>query len=229
MNRPLRWIAGFGMVILCLAMVGCQIRSDHAGTQSTLKSPGFTAETIATYYDPQQVRYLTRQEHRLGEDGHLLVIRGQEPDQTIEWVLSDGHFSGPMQVSTPAWCDRRIATMVLTAFRAACGLIDESSLDSSEPIRIDGQWYVPLSFRGTDRNQIRLMKKQSDARIDRLELQDAISREQFVALTYNPVWIDTFGKTVPTKIDIFQKTGGADRIVVQFHYQSIRYHSDLAR
>ena len=113
--------------------------------------------------------------------------------------------------------------MVLTAFRAASGLIDESSLAAQDPIKIDGQWYTPLAFPDTDWARIRLMKKQSDSRIDRMELVDTKTQERFVALAYNPIWIETFGKTVPTKIDIFRGTGSSDRIAVQFHYRAIQY------
>ncbi|NLH17752.1 MAG: hypothetical protein GX455_14335 [Phycisphaerae bacterium] len=229
MNCPSRWIAGLGISCISLVLIGCQNGSDPVGTQSNVGSPAFLAETIATYYDPQQVRYLTRQEHRLDEAGKSLVIRAQEPDQTIEWSLFGGQFSGPSQGNTPAWCDRRIATLVLTAFRAASGLIDDSSLASQDPTKIDGQWYLPLILTDADGIQVRLMKKQSDSRIDRLELIDQVSGEQFVSLAYNPVWIETFGKPVPTKIDIFRRTGTSDRIVVQFHYRTIRYTPLLAR
>jgi hypothetical protein len=223
MNRPSRWIAGFWMMIVTLALTGCQSGSGQAGSQTTVGSLGFTAEAIATYYDPQQVRYLTRQEHRLDATGRSLVIRADEPDQTIEWVLSGDQFSGPTQGTTPAWCDRRIAKMVLTVFRAASGLIPESTLAPQNPIKLDGQWYQPMALPDTDWARIRLMKKQSDARIDRLELVDPKTQERFVALAYNPVWIETFGKTVPTKIDIFRSTGSSERIVVQFHYRAIQY------
>jgi len=223
MNRPSRWIAGFWMMIVTLALAGCQSSSGQTGPQTTVGSPGFTAEVISTYYDPQQVRYLTRQEHRLDAAGRSLVIRADEPDQTIEWVLSGGQFSGSTQGATPAWCDRRIAAMVLTAFRAASGLIPESTLTPQDPIKIDGQWYQPMALPDTDWARIRLMKKRSDSRIDRLELVDPKTQERFVALAYNPVWIETFGKTVPTKIDIFRTTERSERIVVQFHYRSIQY------
>jgi hypothetical protein len=211
------------MMIATLVLAGCQSGSGQAGTQTTVRSPGFTAEVIVTYYDPQQVRYLTRQEHHLDTAGRSLVIRADEPDQTVEWVLSGDQFSGPTQGTTPAWCDRRIAKMVLTAFRAVSGLIDESSLAAQDPIKLDGQWYQPMALPDTDWARIRLMKKQSDGRIDRLELIDPKTQERFVALAYNPIWIETFGKTVPTKIDIFRGSGNSDRIAVQFHYRAIQY------
>lgn len=217
------------MIFISLAQIGCQNGSDRAVSQANVGSSAFLAEAIAIYYDSQQVRYLTRQEHRLDEAGKSLVIRAQEPDQTVEWILSGGQFSGPLQGNTPAWCDRRIATMVLTAFRAASGLIDDSSLVSQDPIKIDGQWYQPLILTDAEGIQVRLMKKQSDSRIDRLVLVVQASGEQFVSLAYNPVWIETFGKSVPSKIDIFRRTGGSDRIVVQFHYRTIRYNRFLAR
>ncbi len=224
MNRPSRWIAGFWMMIVTLALTGCQSGSGQVGSQTTIGSPGFTAEVIATYYDPQQVRYLTLQEHRLDAAGRSLVIRAEEPDETIEWILSGDQFSGPTQVTTPAWCDRRIAKLVLTAFRAASGLIDESTLVVQDSIKMDGQWYQPMALPDSDWARIRLMKKQSDGRIDRLELVDPKTQERFVALAYNPVWIETFGKTVPTKIDIFRSKGNTDQMAVQFHYRAIQYH-----
>lgn len=224
MNRLSRWIAGFWMIFATLALTGCQSGSGQAGSQPTVASPSFTAEAIVTYYDPQQVRYLTRQEHRLDAAGRSLVIRADEPDQAIEWNLSGDQFSGPAQGTTQAWCDRRIAKMVLIAFRAASGLIDDASFASQDPIKVDGQWYQPLALPDTDWARMRLFKNQSDSRIDRLELIDSKTKERFIALTYNPVWIENFGKTVPTKIDIIRNTGNSDRIAIQFHYRSIRYH-----
>jgi hypothetical protein len=229
MNRSSRWIAGFGMLIASLVLTGCQSGTGQAQEGLLGGTADFTAEAIATYYDAQQVRYLTRQEHWLDSSGRTLTIRAEEPDRSVEWVLSGDQFSGPGPGETPAWCDRRAAKMVLTAFLAASGLIDTSSLEAQEPIKIEGQWYQPLALSTTDWAKIRLFKKQSDSRIDRMELVDSKTQERWTALIYNPVWIESFGKTVPTKIDLFRTTNNTDRILVQFHYRAIQYHSGKGR
>ena len=97
MNRLSRWIAGFWMIIAILALTGCQSDSGQAGPQATVASPGFTAEAIVTYYDPQQVRYLTGQEHRLGVDGQILVDQGQRAgsDHRMDLIRKSVLRSGP--------------------------------------------------------------------------------------------------------------------------------------
>lgn len=213
-----------GWICLAMILIGCQRESNPSDIPPAVRRAGFTAEAVTTYYDDQGIRYLTDQLFEIEPENASMTVSSDEPEGSMQWSIREQQYAGPSTGSAKAWYDPFTTKLILTAFLAGSGLLDGSSLTPGDPVKIDGQWYYPLSLGESSFGKITVFKKQKNSVMDRVEILDSKTGDRFIGLAYNPLWNDAYGKSVITKIDLSKVTGSGSRRLIQIHFQSINYN-----
>ncbi len=208
---------------MAMILTGCQSGSGPGDPSATIHRTGFTAEAVTTYYDTQGVRYLTRQFFEIDPESKSMTISSEEPEGPMRWSIRGDLYSGPSVGSAKAWYDRHTAKAILTAFLAGSGLLNESTLTTGDPVKIDGQWYHPLSMPEGNGTRVTVFRQQNRSVIDRVEVADSKSGDRYIGLAYNPLWNAVYGKSVITKIDLSKVVQNGSRRLIQVHFQTLDY------
>lgn len=215
--------------IAAIVLAGC------TQVQTPAADPGeshltLAAECVVNYYRVDGSAYATQQKHRFVPATGQLQVRAEEPTGTFEYTLQQDQFVAS-QKSTDALSDLpesfsnpELATLVFYSICAGGALLDTANMPAEEPIKIQGQWYIPLkpAWPIGDRS-VTLFQNQTSGQIELIQISDAAQEIVWLARSYNLRYNSDLEKRLPRSIDIFDIQGGiaSKKLMVQFQYKDI--------
>ncbi len=218
------------LVLLCVVTGGCrqsQLVSvgQNVGTRFACDQDTITAECIVTRYADDGGEYLSEQVHRICSDDGAIEMSANEPQGRFVWLLRGREFKvvvgkGRLSRLETTLCDRGYARIISVAMLAGAGMMDVSSLPVLDPVKIEGQWYEPISLPSqSEEVTVTLYRSKDTGIIDVIGLEDLAGGRTLTARSYNYRFSQQLGKRVPTKIDLF----GGSRLSLANRILDINY------
>ncbi len=180
------------------------------------------ANAIITYNTPDNGRYITRHQYKINTAADTMTISSLEPGGNVKWQLSGGGLSITHGSETIDRLDYHLYSygsakgilMLLTAnmpdFEPGIEPVDQS-------VSLNGKWYelYPIS------ENITLYKDIDLKRFDTAIIDD--NKGQVTVNCYNYRWAEGIQNPLPTKFDIFEKTGSFNkRLSMQVQFDGLR-------
>jgi hypothetical protein len=228
MNRMIHILWLIPVVGLSL-LAGC---GDSQTAASSASASGNTLQTecVASYFKVNASPYMTQQQHRFTPSTGRLRVTADEPTGRYECVLQQNQFTVVHQ-NTRASADlpdsffnKALATTVFYSMCAGGSLLDTAQMTSGEPVKVLGQWFVPLT-PAWPKNQltVTLLQNQTSSRIEWVKISDSAKGLEWMALNYNHRYNAELGKRLPRTIDVYDIRDGiaSKKSIVRFEYKDI--------
>ena len=185
--------------------------------------PQIKGVCMASYYDRKGSLYITQQTHWFCPCQRSLQIRANEPEGEFSWRLHNDTFSvaGPHKNSIPNIpFDKMLSLAVLYSMASSTELLSQPVSLLAEPIKLEGQWYIPITRHIAD-TTITILKSRDTGRVDLVKIQD--NKTALLAQSYNFRFDKTLQKNIPQTIDVFDITNGLSfkKLVLQLQYIQI--------
>lgn len=187
-------------------------------------------ECVASYYKVNSSAYMTQQQHRFSPSTGRLRVTADEPTGRYEYVLQQGLFSavrpdgGPVSDLPESFFNRALATAVFYSMCAGGSLLDTAQMTPGQPVKVLGQWYVPLT-PAWPKNQlsVTLLQNQISSRIEWVKVSDSEKHLEWMALNYNLRYHTDLARKLPRTIDVFDIRDGiaSKKSIVRFEYKDI--------
>jgi hypothetical protein len=179
---------------------------------------------LAYYPDLAGSTYITRQTHEFCPCGRSLQIQAQEPQGQWLWRLCDDVFSTVSpDKSSPQnnLYDRSLSLAVFYSMASATELLPLAANPSAEPVKLEGQWYIPFVHHTANGATVTLLKSKDTGKFDLVKIQD--NKMVLLARSYNFQYNQMLQKNIPRTIDVFNMADGlsAKKMVLQLQYVQI--------
>lgn len=186
--------------------------------------PQINGVCLAYYPDHAGSTYITRQMHEFCPCSRNLQIRALEPEGQWLWRLRDDAFStvSPNKSSPQNnLYDRPLSLAVFYSMTSATELLSFAVNPSEEPIKLEGQWYIPFVHRTASGATVTLLQSRDTKKFDLVKIQD--NKTTLLARSYNFQFNETLKKNIPRTIDVFNMTDGlsAKKMVLKLQYIQI--------
>lgn len=172
-------------------------------------------DCVVTFFRPDGVFYLTEQSYKVYPWSGSLEISAREPQGAFAWRLSKGQFEVlqgadrvkdlPMTVASHCFAEA-IASIVTAPSR----LLDDSAEFAREGtvVKIHGQWYHPINRKAS--NEAIFYQDRDNSVVDMIEFACKAGNKTLTVRGYDYRKVEKGGPAVPTKIEIFGASAGAD-------------------
>jgi hypothetical protein len=179
---------------------------------------------LAYYSDQVGSTYITRQTHEFCPCSRSLQIQAQEPEGQWLWRLRDNAFSivRPDKSSPQNHLyDKSLSLAVFYSMASATELLPLAANPSAEPIKLEGQWYIPFVLHTAGGATVTLLQSKDTKKFDLVKIQD--KGNLLLARSYNFQYNQMLQKNIPWAIDVFNTTDGlsAKKVVLQLQYVQI--------
>jgi hypothetical protein len=186
--------------------------------------PQINGVCLAYYPNHAGSTYITRQMHEFCPCSRSLQIQAQEPGGQWLWQLRDDAFStvSPNKSSSQNnLYDRPLSLAVFYSMTSATESLSFAVNLSEEPIKLEGQWYIPFVHRTVSGATVTLFQSRDTKKFDLVKIQD--NKTTLLARSYNFHFNKTLKKNIPRTIDVFNMTDGlsAKKMVLQLQYVQI--------
>jgi hypothetical protein len=192
-------------------------------------------DCVVTFYQPDGSFYLTEQQYKIHPWLNSIQISDDEPQGMFVWQWSEGKFdvlkgTGQMDALSkstwgrlaPAVPSRCFAEAILDITTAPVRFLDFTVkfVKSSDPVRIQGQWYYPIQRQEKVFNsrvsEAVFYQDTGSSLVDMIRLSCtptgfAIDRTVQYVRGYDYKEVEKTGLLVPTRIEIFE-TDARDRM-----------------
>lgn len=205
------------------------------GPRAWAQTKTLDLDCVVTFYQPDGGFYLTEQRHKIDPSSNIIRLSAQEPQGKFAWELSPAGFTviegtkqgdflpGGLGAEDFAQAILDITTTPLRLIERKTGLIR-----SSEPVKIEGQWYYPIGRPMSDkpdsdthRPNLVYYQNRDSALVDMLLFAGTDKVACLTVRGYNYHEVENGGIWIPAKIEIFM----ADvRGVMQKRLVKIDYH-----
>lgn len=220
-------ISALLIAIIWIILTGCQ----QVEPQMTTGSCTLTVDVVAHYYKSNASTYMTSQEHGFDPDNHFFQMTADEPIGPVKYSLDRGVYSVSgeetefLSVLPKNFFTQELATAVFFSYTAAAGLLDSDSMSvSGDDVKIEGQWYTPLSPAWSSLPEVTLFRSPRTNRIELVEIDDEQDGLTWLLRSYNFYHNNEFQKQFPRTIDVFNIGKGisAKELMIRFDYKNIR-------
>ena len=172
-------------------------------------------DCVVTFFRLDGTFYLTEQSFKVYPWSNSLEISANEPQGAFAWRLSKGQFEVlqggdcvkdlPMPVAS-----RCFAEAILEIITAPARLRDDSAEFAREDaaVKIHGQWYHPINRRAPTKAVF--YQDRDNSVVDMIQLACKAGNKTLTVRGYDYKKVEKGGPAVPTKIEIFNGSGGAD-------------------
>lgn len=212
---------------------GCQWPSGSQTPQNEMPAvkPEITGDCIVSYFQKDRAPYITQQQQLFNPSSGYLKIIATEPTGIYTFSLMQGQFAEtkkptPFLSALPAsFMNESLATAVFYSFCAGAEQLDIAQWTTAENVKIEGQWYQPISLATPQNNtDITLYRNISSNRIELVKATDATAETQWLLQSYNLIYNKDLNVLVPHEIDVFDIQNGlaSKRLIIQFDYKNIR-------
>ena len=203
-------------------------------------------DCVVTFYQPDGSFHLTEQHHVVYPWSNSIQISAREPQGSYLWQLSRGKFDvlqeGGQGDALPVLIgSNHFAEMILSIMTIPARFLDESAEFAKETtgIKIQGQWYYPISrlskpVAGTELESTQDISPLSEAvfyqdrdssLIDML-LFDFMSGDDYLVVRgYDYTEVEKNGVRVPARIEIFRSDsrGNLQERLVKIDNHTVNY------
>lgn len=186
--------------------------------------PQINGVCLAYYPDHAGSTYITRQTHEFCPCNRSLQIQAQEPQGQWLWRLRDDTFSttGPNKNAPQNHLfDKTLSLAVFYSMASATELLPPAANPSGEPIKLEGQWYIPFVHRTASGATVTLLQSRDTKKFDLVKIQD--NKTTLLVRSYNFQFNKTLQKNIPRTIDVFNMADGlsAKKMVLHLQYVQI--------
>jgi hypothetical protein len=216
---------------------GCSsVQTSDATTESSPTAPETTqtilaADSIVRYYKIDSSAYITQQQHKFIPSAGRLEVNSVEPTGQYQYRLEQNQFTSPQKASKelsdlPAsFFNQALATAVFYSLCAGGSLLDTGTMPSGEPLKIQGQWYTPLT-PSWPKGQltVTLLRNQSSSAIEWVKISDSSTGLEWMARNYNLRYNSDLKTRIPRTVDVFDIREGiaSKSLIVKFEYKDVR-------
>jgi len=194
--------------------------------------PGISAESIVTFYDGKDSKYISQQRHTMYPADSVIMIEANEPEGDFGWTLADGVFTSQAcgDSSIPAgMCTGEIARAILLSVSARAGFLNEKNGLMLKPISIAGQIYQPIVMNSSDDGPVteKVYREVSSYKMDWVEIGNSEEKVLIAARSYDLRDIPDSDKLMPTSIDIYNtdSSGRPSDRIMKIEYQTYGFIS----
>jgi hypothetical protein len=214
------------------------------GLNAWTRTKQLQLDCVVTFYQPDGSFHLTEQHYEIYPWSNSIQISAREPQGEFLWQLSKGKFevlkdNGQSDALPIAIGNSHFAEMVLSIMTIPARLYDESAEFSKETtgIRIQGQWYFPITrlSRQTLSTELEsqpsaplskavFLQNRDNFLIDML-LFDFMSGDGNLAVRgYDYTKVERGDVLIPTKIEIFKADarGNLQRRLVKINNHTLK-------
>lgn len=185
------------------------------GLDAWTKTRQLEFECVVTFFGADGTFYQTEQSYKVYPWSNALEISANEPQGAFAWRLSKGQFEvlqGADRVKdmpTPV-ASRCFAEAILEIITVPARLLDNSVEFAREgsAVKIHGQWYHPIN-RKTSTEAV-FYQNRDDSVVDMIQFACKAGNKSLTVRGYDYKKVEKGGPAVPTKIEIFSGSGGAD-------------------
>ena len=219
---------------LLVLIGGCGQVSQQPQQQPTQEISTQTASIIAdcvvNYFQKDGIPYITQQQHRFDPEIGYLQIVANEPTGQYKFTLDKDSFTSPEELTPflsglPAsFVNQPLTTALFYSFTAGAGLLDTTSFETQETMKIEGQWYEPMQVDVNNAGiQVTTLRNKGTNQTDLIKLQDTEHETQWLIKSYNLRYSKELDSLVPMKIDLFDIRSGlaSKQLVIQIDYKGI--------
>jgi hypothetical protein len=191
-----------------------------------------TADSIVRYYKIDSSAYITQQQHTFIPSAGRLEVNSVEPTGQYQYKLEQNQFTSPQKASKelsdlPAsFFNQALATAVFYSLCAGGSLLDAGTMPSGEPVKIQGQWYIPLTpLWPKGQLTVTLLRNQNSSAIEWVKIADSSTGLEWMARNYNLRYNSDLKTRIPRTVDVFDVREGiaSKSLIVKFEYKDIRF------
>ena len=185
------------------------------GLDAWTKTKQLEFECVVTFFGPDGTSYLTEQSYKVYPWSKSLEISATEPQGAFAWRLSKGQFEVlqgadrvkdmPMPVAS-----RCFAEAILGIITGPASLLEDSAEFAREDtaVKIRGQWYHPINRKAS--TEAVFYQDRDNSVVDMIRFACKAGNKSLTVRGYDYKKVEKGGPAVPTKIEIFSGSGGAD-------------------
>lgn len=185
------------------------------GLDAWTKTKQLEFECVVTFFRPDGTFYLAEQSLKVYPWSSALEISAREPQGAFAWRLSKGQFEvlqGADQVKDlpMAVASRCFAEAILEIITAPARLLEDSAefAKESAAVKIHGQWYHPINKKAP--TEVVFYQDRDNSVVDMIRLACKAGNKSLTVRGYDYKKVEKGGPAVPTKIEIFSASSGAD-------------------
>jgi len=214
------------------------------GSDTWMKTKELQLDCVVTFYQPDGSFYLTEQHYEVYPWSNSIRISGREPQGKFVWQFSKGQFSvlqgGDRIEGLPSTVGSRcFAEVILNVITVPARFLDESVefFKVPDPVKLQGQWYYPISRRMKPRTMAEptaheidlsaavFYQNRDSSLFDMLWFPQMSGGKSLMVRGYDYSEIEKGAVLVPTKIEIFRTDarGDSKERLVKIDCHTFRY------
>jgi|FrelakmetLWP11LW_1041352.scaffolds.fasta_scaffold02055_2 hypothetical protein len=216
MIRVSIWIA---FATFVMVINGCSMSKNNAQAVFCSETQVTGTCLVRSYKDSAAV-YVTQQQHFFCPTSLGLKIISNEPQGKRVWSLnkSDFHVSGSgTQLDKTHLYTKNIMEAILFGMASSVELLPDMNKTSGEPIKVEGQWYIPYQISNKNA-QIQLLQNKFNKRYELVLIKE--NDTCLLVHSYDYWYEKNIKKQIPRTIDIFDISRGiaSKTLVKQVNY-----------
>ena len=190
-----------------------------------------SADCIVTFYGPKSGKYLSLQQHRICPAPAGIAISADEPQGRLTVQLSEKGFEVLFPRTNPNEFSKtmqrpNIAECLLASILAGAGFIDDDAGVELAPMKIQGQWYMPIEPSSLEppRPSRTIFKNNDTSLTDLVHIKDPATGALLIARSYNYRRFAEIDRSIPMKIDIYTTSPNAEtpQLLLQINYHNVK-------
>ena len=211
-------------------LTGCSQSQQPIHDESISVTATITTDCIVHYYKTNASAYITQQQHGYNPSAGFFQAISNEPGGTIQCTLQkeDYESTGLKQTRLSdlpnSFGSKNLAVAIFYSFCAGGGLLDTETMTAAENIKIEGQWYTPLTPQWPSEIRLTLLRSLDTKRIEKVLLEDEQEGLFWLIVNYNLRYNKEISKRLPRMIDVFDIRNGvaSKELMIRFDYKDIR-------
>ena len=211
-------------------LTGCSQSQQPIHDESISVTATITTDCIVHYYKTNASAYITRQQHGYNPSAGFFQAVSTEPGGTVRCSLLKENYEStglgqPRLSDLPSsFGTKNLAMAVFYSFCAGGGLLDTGSMAVAENIKIEGQWYTPLTPQWPSEVKLTLLQSLESKRIEKVLLEDKQGGLSWLIVNYNMRYSKEISQRLPRMIDVFDIRNGiaSKELMIRFDYKDIK-------
>ena len=213
-----------------LFLTGCSQSQQTIQDEPISDTATITTDCIVHYYKTNASAYITRQQHGYDPSTGFFQAVSTEPGGTVRCSLLKENYEStglgqPRLSDLPnSFGTKNLAVAVFYSFCAGGGLLDTGSMTAAENIKIEGQWYTPLTPQWPSEIKLTLLRSLETKRIAKVLLEDKQEGLSWLIDNYNLRYSKEISSRIPRMIDVFDIRNGiaSKELMIRFDYKDIK-------
>jgi hypothetical protein len=218
------------IIAVGLLLAGCSQSQQETQDEPVAVTAAITTDCIVHYYKTNASAYITQQQHGYNPSGGFFQAISNEPGGMIQCSLlkEDYESTGLKQTRLSdlpnSFGSKNLAVAIFYSFCAGGGLLDTETMTAAENIKIEGQWYTPLTPQWPSEIRLTLLRSLDTKRIEKVLLEDEQEGLFWLIVNYNLRYNKEISKRLPRMIDVFDIRNGvaSKELMIRFDYKDIR-------